>query len=118
MVAWESDKVILDVKSDTAIIQKDTNGMATAISIDKSEAFKINVNTVPAIDTINDQVVWCIDGEAITDKDAFINEVGGALNRKDDTGQYINWYVQEASDKQNNKTISVKFKKYIGNKNA
>lgn len=112
MVAWESDKVILDVKSDTAIIQKDTNGMATAISIDKGEAFKINVNTVPAIDTKTDQVVWCIDG-IVTDKEAFENEVHGILN-KNDTGQYINWYVQEASDKQNNKTISVKFKKDIG----
>lgn len=112
MVAWESDKVILDVKSDTAIIQKDTNGMATAISIDKGEAFKINVNTVPAIDTKTDQVVWCIDG-IVTDKEAFENEVHGILN-KNDTGQYINWYVQEASDKQNNKTISVKFKKDVG----
>lgn len=117
MVAWESDKVILDVISDTAIIQKDTNGMATAISIDKSEAFKLNVNTVPVIDEEGDQVVWCIDGKAITDADAFVNEVHGVLN-ENNTGQYINWYVQEASDKQNNKTISVKFKKYIGNKNA
>ena len=116
MVAWESDKVILDVKSDTAIIQKDTNGMATAISIDKGEAFELNVNTVPVIDNIADQVVWCIDG-VVTDKDTFVNEVHGILN-KNDIGQYINWYVQEASDKQNNKTISVKFKKYIGNKNA
>lgn len=116
MVAWESDKVILDVKSDTAIIQKDTNGMATAISIDKGEAFELNVNTVPAIGNIADQVVWCIDG-VVTDKDTFVNEVHGVLN-KNDTGQYINWSVQEASDKQNNKTISVKFKKYIGNKNA
>lgn len=122
MVAWESDKVILDVKSDTAIIQKDTNGMATAISIDKGEAFELNVNTVPVIDTETDQVVWCIDGDAIalekdgkaiTDKEAFENEVHGILN-KNDTGQYINWYVQEASDKQNNKTISVKFKKDVG----
>lgn len=112
MVAWESDKVILDVKSDTAIIQKDTNGMATAISIDKSEAFEINVNTVPVIDKKTDQVVWCIDG-IVTDKEAFENEVHGILN-KNDTGQYINWYVQEASDKQNNKTISVKFKKDVG----
>lgn len=117
MVAWESDKVILDVISDTAIIQKDTNGMATAISIDKGEAFKLNVNTVPVIDEEDDQVVWCIDGEAITDNDTFVNEVHGVLN-ENDTGQYINWSVQEASDKQNNKTISVKFKKYIGNKNA
>lgn len=116
MVAWESDKAILDVKSDTAIIQKDTNGMVTAISIDKREAFGLNVNTVPVIDKETDQVVWCIDG-VVTDKDTFENEVHGILN-KNDTGQYINWYVQEASDKQNNKTISVKFKKYIGNKNA
>lgn len=112
MVAWESDKAILDVKSDTAIIQKDTNGMVTAISIDKREAFGLNVNTVPVIDKETDQVVWCIDG-VVTDKDAFENEVHGILN-KNDTGQYINWYVQEASDKQNNKTISVKFKKDIG----
>ena len=112
MVAWESDKAILDVKSDTAIIQKDTNGMATAISIDKREAFELNVNTVPVIDTETDQVVWCIDG-VVTDKEAFENEVHGILN-KNDTGQYINWYVQEASDKQNNKTISVKFKKDVG----
>ena len=112
MVAWESDKAILDVKSDTAIIQKDTNGMATAISIDKREAFELNVNTVPVIDTETDQVVWCIDG-VVTDKEAFENEVHGILN-KNDTGQYITWYVQEASDKQNNKTISVKFKKDIG----
>lgn len=112
MVAWESDKVILDVKSDTAIIQKDANGMATAISIDKSESFELNVNTVPAIDKETDQVVWCIDG-VVTDKEAFENEVHGILN-KNDTGQYINWYIQEASDKQNNKTISVKFKKDIG----
>lgn len=112
MVAWESDKAILDVKSDTAIIQKDTNGMATAISIDKREAFELNVNTVPVIDTETDQVVWCIDG-VVTDKETFENEVHGILN-KNDTGQYINWYVQEASDKQNNKTISVKFKKDIG----
>lgn len=118
MVAWESDKVILDVISDTAIIQKDANGMATAISIDKSEAFKLNVNTVPVINSKADQVVWCIDGEAITDADAFVNEVHGALIKNDDTGQYLNWYVQEASDKQNNKTISVKFKKYIENKNV
>ena len=112
MVAWESDKVILDVKSDTAIIQKDTNGMATAISIDKREAFELNVNTIPVIDKETDQVVWCIDG-IVTDKEAFENEVHGILN-KNDTGQYINWYVQEASDKQNNKTISVKFKKDVG----
>lgn len=112
MVAWESDKAILDVKSDTAIIQKDTNGIATAISIDKREAFELNVNTVPVIDTETDQVVWCIDG-VVTDKEAFENEVHGILN-KNDTGQYINWYVQEASDKQNNKTISVKFKKDVG----
>lgn len=112
MVAWESDKVILDVKSDTAIIQKDTNGMVTAISIDKREAFGLNVNTVPVIDKETDQVVWCIDG-VVTNKDAFENEVHGILN-KNNTGQYINWYVQEASDKQNNKTISVKFKKDIG----
>ena len=116
MVAWESDKAILDVKSDTAIIQKDTNGMVTAISIDKREAFGLNVNTVPVIDKETDQVVWCIDG-VVTDKDAFENEVHGILN-KNNTGQYINWYVQEASDKQNNKTISVKFKKDIGTKNA
>lgn len=116
MVAWESDKVILDVKSDTAIIQKDTNGMATAISIDKGEAFKLNVNTVPVIDEEADQVVWCIDG-VVTDEDTFVNEVHGVLN-DNDTGQYINWSVQEASDKQNNKTISVKFKKYIENKNV
>lgn len=113
MVAWESDKVILDVKSDTAIIQKDINGMATAISIDKGEAFELNVNTVPVIDSKSDQVVWCIDGEAITDNDTFVNEVHGVLN-ENDTGQYINWSVQEASDKQNNKTISVKFKKDVG----
>ena len=113
MVAWESDKVILDVISDTAIIQKDTNGMATAISIDKGEAFEINVNTVPVIDEEEDQVVWCIDEEAITDNDTFVNEVHGVLN-ENDTGQYINWSVQEASDKQNNKTISVKFKKDVG----
>lgn len=112
MVAWESDKVILDVKSDTATIQKDTNGMVTAISIDKREAFGLNVNTVPVIDKETDQVVWCIDG-VVTDKDTFENEVHGILN-KNDTGQYINWYVQEASDKQNNKTISVKFKKDVG----
>ena len=112
MVAWESDKAILDVKSDTAIIQKDTNGMATAISIDKREAFELNVNTIPVIDKETDQVVWCIDG-IVTDKEAFENEVHGILN-KNDTGQYINWYVQEASDKQNNKTISVKFKKDVG----
>lgn len=112
MVAWESDKAILDVKSDTAIIQKDTNGMVTAISIDKREAFGLNVNTVPVIDKETDQVVWCIDG-VVTDKDTFENEVHGILN-KNDTGQYINWYVQEASDKQNNKTISVKFKKDVG----
>lgn len=112
MVAWEPDKVILDVKSDTATIQKDANGMATAISIDKSEAFELNVNTVPVIDKETDQVVWCIDG-VVTDKDTFENEVHGILN-KNDTGQYINWYVQEASDKQNNKTISVKFKKDVG----
>lgn len=116
MVAWESDKVILDVKSDTAIIQKDTNGMATAISIDKGEAFELNVNTVPVIDEEDDQVVWCINGK-VTDKDAFVNEVHGSLN-DNDTGQYINWSVEEASDKQNNKTISVKFKKYVGAKNA
>ena len=116
MVAWESDKVILDVKSDTAIIQKDTNGMATAISIDKGEAFKINVNTVPVINKETDQVVWCID-DIVTDKEAFENEVHGSLN-KNDTGQYINWYVEEASDKQNNKTISVKFKKDVGIKNG
>ena len=116
IVAWESDKVILDVKSDTAIIQKDTNGMVTAISIDKGEAFKLNVNTVPVINSKADQVVWCIDG-IVTDKDTFVNEVHGVLN-ENDTGQYINWYVEDASDKQNNKTISVKFKKYIGNKNA
>lgn len=116
MVAWESDKAILDVKSDTAIVQRDENGMATAISIDKREAFGLNVNTVPVIDTETDQVVWCIDG-IVTDEGTFINEVHGSLN-KNDTGQYINWSVQEASDKQNNKTISVKFKKYIGNKNA
>lgn len=113
MVAWEFDKVILDVKSDTAIIQKDTNGMATAISIDKGEAFELNVNTVPVIDNIADQVVWCIDG-VVTDKDTFVNEVHGALIKNDVTGQYLNWYVQEASDKQNNKTISVKFKKDVG----
>lgn len=112
MVAWESDKAILDVKSDTATIQKDTNGMVTAISIDKREAFGLNVNTVPVIDKETDQVVWCIDG-VVTDKDTFENEVHGILN-KNDTGQYINWYVQEASDKQNNKVISVKFKKNIG----
>lgn len=112
MVAWESDKVILDVKSDTAIVQRDENGIATAISIDKGEAFKINVNTIPVIDKKTDQVVWCIDG-IVTDKEAFENEVHGILN-KNDTGQYINWYVQEASDKQNNKTISVKFKKDVG----
>lgn len=112
MVAWEFDKVILDVKSDTAIIQKDANGMATAISIDKREAFELNVNTIPVIDKETDQVVWCIDG-IVTDKEAFENEVHGILN-KNDTGQYINWYVQEASDKQNNKTISVKFKKDVG----
>lgn len=112
MVAWESDKVILDVKSDTATIQKDTNGMVTAISIDKREAFGLNVNTVPVIDKETDQVVWCIDG-IVTDKETFENEVHGILN-KNDTGQYINWYVQEASDKQNNKVISVKFKKDIG----
>lgn len=117
MVAWESDKAILDVKSDTAIIQKDTNGMATAISIDKGEAFELNVNTVPVIDDEDDQVVWCIDGEAITDADTFVNEVHGVLN-DNNYGQYINWYVENASDKQNNKTISVKFKKYIGNNNA
>ena len=113
MVAWESDKAILDVKSNTAIIQKDTNGMTTAISIDKGEAFELNVNTVPVIDKEDDQVVWCIDGEAITDNDTFVNEVHGVLN-ENDTGQYINWSVQEASDKQNNKTISVKFKKDVG----
>lgn len=113
IVAWESDKVILDVISDTAIIQKDANGMATAISIDKGEAFKLNVNTVPVINSKADQVVWCIDGEAITDADAFVNEVHGVLN-DNNYGQYINWYVQEASDKQNNKVISVKFKKDIG----
>lgn len=113
MVAWESDKVILDVKSDTAIIQKDTNGMATAISIDKGEAFELNVNTIPVIDKKTDQVVWCIDG-VVTDKDTFVNEVHGVLIKNDITGQYIDWYVQEASDKQNNKTISVKFKKDVG----
>lgn len=112
MVAWESDKAILDVKSDTAIVQRDENGMATAISIDKREAFGLNVNTVPVIDTETDQVVWCIDG-IVTDEGTFINEVHGSLN-KNDTGQYINWSVEEASDKQNNKTISVKFKKDIG----
>lgn len=112
MVAWESDKAILDVKSDTAIVQRDENGMVTAISIDKREAFGLNVNTVPIIDKETDQVVWCIDG-VVTDKDTFENEVHGILN-KNDTGQYINWYVQEASDKQNNKVISVKFKKDIG----
>lgn len=112
MTAWESDKAILDVKSDTAIVQRDENGIATAVSIDKSEAFELVVNTIPAIDKETDQVVWCIDGE-VTDKDAFENEVHGILN-KNDTGQYINWYVQEASDKQNNKTISVKFKKDVG----
>lgn len=112
MVAWESDKVILDVESDTAIVQRDENGMVTAISIDKREAFGLNVNTVPAIDKETDQVVWCIDG-VVTDKDTFENEVHGRLNQND-TGQYINWYVQEASDKQNNKVISVKFKKDIG----
>ncbi len=112
MTAWESDKAILDVKSDTAIVQRDENGMATAISVDKSESFELVVNTIPTIDKDTDQVVWCIDGE-VTDKDAFENEVHGILN-KNDTGQYINWYVQEASDKQNNKTISVKFKKDIG----
>lgn len=112
MVAWESDKAILDVKSDTAIVQRDDNGIATAISIDKSEAFELVVNTIPVIDKDTDQVVWCIDGE-VTDKDTFENEVHGILNIND-TGQYINWYVQEASDKQNNKAISVKFKKDVG----
>lgn len=112
MTAWESDKAILDVKSDTAIVQRDENGMATAISVDKSESFELVVNTIPVIDKDTDQVVWCIDGE-VTDKDTFENEVHGILN-KNDTGQYINWYVQEASDKQNNKTISVKFKKDVG----
>lgn len=112
MVAWESDKAIIDVVSDTAIVQRDENGIATAISIDKREAFGLNVNTVPVIDKETDQVVWCIDGE-VTDKETFENEVHGILN-KNDTGQYINWYVQEASDKQNNKAISVKFKKDIG----
>ena len=87
--------------------------MASAISIDKSEAFELNVNTIPVIDSKNDQVVWCIDG-VVTDKDTFVNEVHGVLSKNDITGQYINWYVQEASDKQNNKTISVKFKKDVG----
>ena len=79
-------------------------------------AFKINVNTVPVINKKTDQVVWCID-DIVTDKEAFENEVHGVLN-ENNTGQYINWYVQEASDKQNNKTISVKFKKDVGIKNG